>query len=147
MMGQKSGKIINISSPTAYCSGVLAFESFTVRIRSSKEAGKVRWYRPAGFADLIITSYAWLARLTPRRDGNDVIYTADSESSERTHRGWLTGIRIGSLNDGKVTIFIPPHTAPNLTDGAMGERIAIDADGNIYTAEAQLRGITKYVRN
>jgi hypothetical protein len=29
----------------------------------------------------------------------------------------------------------------------MGEGIAIDAAGNIYTAEAQLRGITKYVRN
>jgi len=29
----------------------------------------------------------------------------------------------------------------------MGEGIAIDAAGNIFTAEAQLRGITKYVRN
>ena len=29
----------------------------------------------------------------------------------------------------------------------MGEGIAIDAAGNIYTAEAQLRGITKYVRD
>jgi hypothetical protein len=28
----------------------------------------------------------------------------------------------------------------------MGEGIAIDAEGNIYTAEAQLRGITKYVK-
>jgi hypothetical protein len=28
----------------------------------------------------------------------------------------------------------------------MGEGIAIDAAGNIYTAEAQLRGVTKYVR-
>jgi hypothetical protein len=36
---------------------------------------------------------------------------------------------------------------PNSTDGAMGEGIAIDATGNIYTAEAQLRGITKYVKN
>jgi DNA-binding beta-propeller fold protein YncE len=80
-------------------------------------------------------------------DPNDVIYTTDSESAERTHPGWLRGIRIGSLKDGKVTIFIPPHTAPNSTDGTMGEGIAIDAAGNIYTAEAQLRGITKYVRN
>jgi DNA-binding beta-propeller fold protein YncE len=79
-------------------------------------------------------------------DGNDVIYTADSESSESTHPGWLKGVRIGSLTDGKVTIFIPPHAAPNSSDGAMGEGIAIDAAGNIYTAEAQLRGITKYVR-
>src|SRR5499427_5896235 len=80
-------------------------------------------------------------------DKNDVIYTADSESTERVHPGWQRGIRIGSLKDGKVTMFIPPHAAPNSTDGAMGEGIAIDAAGNIFTAEAQLRGITKYVRN
>ncbi len=80
-------------------------------------------------------------------DKNDVIYTADSESTERVHPGWQRGVRIGSLKDGKVTIFIPAHTTPNSTDGAMGEGIAIDAAGNIYTAEAQLRGITKYVKN
>jgi DNA-binding beta-propeller fold protein YncE len=80
-------------------------------------------------------------------DRNDVIYTADSESNERVHPGWRRGIRIGSLNDGKVTMFVPPHEAPNTADGAMGEGIAIDAAGNIYTAEAQLRGVTKYVRN
>jgi DNA-binding beta-propeller fold protein YncE len=79
-------------------------------------------------------------------DRNDVIYTADSESTERVHPGWQRGIRIGSLKDGKVTTFIPPHATPNSPDGAMGEGIAIDAAGNIFTAEAQLRGITKYVR-
>ena len=79
-------------------------------------------------------------------DKNDVIYTADSESTERVHPGWQRGIRIGSLKDGKVTTFIPPHTVPNSADGAMGEGIAIDAAGNLYTAEAQLRGITKYVK-
>lgn len=80
-------------------------------------------------------------------DKNDVIYTADSESTERVHPGWQRGIRIGNLKDGKVTVFIPPHAVPNSTDGAMGEGIAIDAAGNIYTAEAQLRGVTKYVKN
>jgi len=76
----------------------------------------------------------------------DIIYTTDSESTERVHPGWQRGIRIGGLADGKVTIFIPPHAAPGSTDGAMGEGIAIDRDGNIYTAEAQLRGVTKYER-
>jgi DNA-binding beta-propeller fold protein YncE len=80
-------------------------------------------------------------------DRNDVIYTADSESTERVHPGWMKGIRIGSLKDGKVTIFVPPHMVPNNADGAMGEGIAIDAAGNIYTAEANLRGVTKYVKN
>jgi DNA-binding beta-propeller fold protein YncE len=78
-------------------------------------------------------------------DANDVIYTADSESDEARHPGWRRGIRIGSLDDGKVTIFVPPHMTDN-ANGAMGEGIAIDAEGNIYTAEAQLRGITKYVK-
>lgn len=79
-------------------------------------------------------------------DKADIVYAADSESTERVHPGWLRGIRIGSLNDGHVTIFIPPHKA-DTADGAMGEGIAIDAAGNIYTAEATLRGVTKYVRN
>lgn len=80
-------------------------------------------------------------------DKNDVIYTTDSESTEKVHPGWQRGIRIGSLKDGKVTVFIPPHMTPNSSDGAMGEGIAIDAAGNIYSAEATLRGVTKFVRS
>ena len=79
-------------------------------------------------------------------DSNDVIYTADSESDEPRHPGWLRGIRIGSLSDGKVTMFVPPHMTGN-PNGAMGEGIAIDAAGNVYTAEANLRGVTKYVKD
>jgi DNA-binding beta-propeller fold protein YncE len=80
-------------------------------------------------------------------DGRDVIYTSDSESTERVHPGWQRGIRIGSLQDGKVTMFIPPHALPNSPDGTMGEGIAVDSAGNLFTAEAQLRGVTKYVKN
>jgi sugar lactone lactonase YvrE len=78
-------------------------------------------------------------------DRNDTLYAADSESSAERHPGWLKGIRIGSLKDGKVTMFVPPHKAD--PDGAMGEGIAIDAAGNIYTAEATVRGVTKYVKD
>jgi DNA-binding beta-propeller fold protein YncE len=78
-------------------------------------------------------------------DGNDMIYVADSESTPRSHPGWLKGIRIGSLKDGKVTMFVPPHQT-DAPDGAMGEGIAIDAAGNLYTAEATVRGVTKYVK-
>jgi sugar lactone lactonase YvrE len=78
-------------------------------------------------------------------DGNDTLYAADSESSPQRHPGWLKGIRIGSLKDGKVTGFIPPHKN-DASDGAMGEGIAIDAAGNIFTAEATVRGVTKYVK-
>ena len=78
-------------------------------------------------------------------DGNDTIYAADSESDPKRHPGWLKGIRIGSLKDGKVTIFVPPHKT-DAPDGAMGEGIAIDSAGNLFTAEATVRGITKYVK-
>lgn len=88
-------------------------------------------------------------------DSNDIIYTTDSESNAQRHPGWQRGIRIGSLTDGQVTVFIPAHVTPSSPDGAMGEGIAIDAAGNIYTAEAQpadvasglVKGVTKYVRN
>jgi sugar lactone lactonase YvrE len=79
-------------------------------------------------------------------DGNDTIYVADSESAPKVHPGWLRGIRIGSLKDGKVTMFVPPHKT-DAPEGAMGEGIAIDAAGNLYTAEATVRGVTKYVKN
>jgi DNA-binding beta-propeller fold protein YncE len=78
-------------------------------------------------------------------DGNDTIYVADSESTPKVNPGWLRGIRIGSLKDGKVTIFVPPHKT-DTPDGAMGEGIAIDAAGNLFTAEATVRGVTKYVK-
>jgi DNA-binding beta-propeller fold protein YncE len=78
-------------------------------------------------------------------DGNDTIYVADSESTARVHPGWQRGIRIGSLKDGKVTTFVAPHKTET-PDGAMGEGIAIDAAGNLYTAEATVRGVTKYVK-
>src|SRR5437762_10340147 len=64
-------------------------------------------------------------------DANDTIYVADSESTPRSHPGWLKGIRIGSLKDGKVTTFVPPHKT-DAPYGAIGEGIAIDAAGNLY---------------
>ena len=79
-------------------------------------------------------------------DANDTLYAADSESSPQRHPGWLKGIRIGSLKDGKVTGFVPPHKA-DAPEGAMGEGIAIDAGGNLYTAEATVRGVFKYVKD
>jgi hypothetical protein len=94
-----------------------------------------------------VTAYSEFGRTSGLAiDAGDVIYTADSESTERVHPGWQRGVRIGSLKDGRVTIFVPPHAVPNSADGAMGEGIAVDAAGNVFTAEAQLRGITKYVK-
>jgi hypothetical protein len=41
-------------------------------------------------------------------------------------------------------MFVPPH-ATSSPEGAMGEGIALDPSGNLYTAESILGGITKYV--
>jgi DNA-binding beta-propeller fold protein YncE len=75
----------------------------------------------------------------------DVLFATDSESTEAIHPGWSRGVRIGKLSDGRVTMFIPPH-ATGSPEGAMGEGIAIDPSGNLYTAESILLGVTKYVR-
>jgi DNA-binding beta-propeller fold protein YncE len=76
----------------------------------------------------------------------DVLFAADSESTERVHPGWRKGIRIGPISDGRITMFVPPHVTEQFPDGVMGEGIAIDAAGNVFTAETQVRGVVKYVR-
>jgi hypothetical protein len=51
-----------------------------------------------------------------------------------------------------VTAFIPPHPAERNPQGAAGEGVAVDADGNVYAAEGPNSrsdaggGLTKYVR-
>src|SRR5262245_5385585 len=64
-------------------------------------------------------------------DKNDIIYTADSESTERVHPGWLRGIRIGSLKDGKVTVLIrlPKKAA---TEGATTIGLGFELDVILY---------------
>jgi len=67
-------------------------------------------------------------------DKNDTIYVTDSESTARVHPGWQRGIRIGSVKDGKVTT-LSRRTRPTLPT-RHGEGVAVDAAGNIYSAEA-----------
>ena len=84
-------------------------------------------------------------------DENDTLYAIDSESDPTRHPDWKTGIRIGSATADKVTAFIPPHETgePN---GAAGEGVAVDAEGNIYAAEGPISreiaeaGLTKYLK-
>ena len=84
---------------------------------------------------------------------DDTLYTIDSESQESNHAGWLNGVRIGPAGEDRLTGFIPPHQSDNRPlQGAAGEGVAVDADGNVYAAEgpasrsAAGSGITKYVR-
>ena len=79
-------------------------------------------------------------------DRNDMLYGADSESSETSHPGgWKRGMRVGSAKDLKVLYFIPdPETAPTGTSAAEG--VAVDAQGNIYGAEVGPKAVKKYVK-
>lgn len=80
-------------------------------------------------------------------DGDDVLYSADSESNARRNPGWKRGIRIGAADDGFVVAFIPdpePDQDASATSGAEG--VAADAAGNVYGAEVGPRRLRKYVR-
>ena len=83
---------------------------------------------------------------------DDTVYAIDSESSPARHFPWMNGVRIGHVDEDRITAFIPPHEAENRPyQGAAGEGVAVDADGNVYGAEGpnSLRfaggAFTKYV--
>ena len=84
-------------------------------------------------------------------DRNDVLYAIDSESDPQRHPDWKTGIRIGSVRQDTVTAFIPPHQTGSV-EGAAGEGVAVDPEGNVYAAEGPISrpvaggGLTKYVK-
>lgn len=84
-------------------------------------------------------------------DRNDALYAIDSESTAARHPGWKTGVRIGNAKQDKVMAFVPPHTTDKY-EGAAGEGVAVDPEGNVYAAEgpnsrqAAGGGLTKYVK-
>ena len=84
-------------------------------------------------------------------DENDMLYVADSESRDgRTNigrpglpatgygfnLGARRGIRIGSVEDGRVTAFIPdPCPYPYAGVSSLAEGVTTDLDGNVYGAD------------
>ncbi len=67
---------------------------------------------------------------------DDMIYSIDSESSMTSHPNWMNGVRIASIHDDVIVGFIPPHEADSRPlQGAAGEGVAVDADGNVIAAE------------
>ena len=74
-------------------------------------------------------------------DRSDTLYVADHQSDAKTNPGFTKGIRIGSVRDGKMTVFIPD---PNV-DGSQ-EGVAADANGNIYGSLTGGMALKKYVR-
>ena len=67
---------------------------------------------------------------------DDMIYAIDSESSPTSHPAWNNGVRIGHIDEDVIVGFIPPFPAETRPyQGAAGEGVAVDADGNVYAAE------------
>jgi DNA-binding beta-propeller fold protein YncE len=79
-------------------------------------------------------------------DKKGMIYVADSESGtiDPSRPEWSRGIRIGSLQDGKVIAFIPDAAPVRGTSGPEG--VAADDAGNVYGAEVGQRALKKYVK-
>jgi sugar lactone lactonase YvrE len=83
----------------------------------------------------------------------NMVYAIDSESSPTNHAGWKNGVRIGPVDEDRVSAFIPPFDRPDrYGQGAAGEGVAVDADGNVYAAEGPNSlnwaggAFTKYVK-
>jgi len=74
-------------------------------------------------------------------DRNDTLYVADHQSNPQTNPGFMPGIRIGSIKDGKVTTFIPETAAE-----PSQENVAADAAGNVYGSLTGGMALRKYVR-
>ena len=78
-------------------------------------------------------------------DANDTLYVVDHQSNAKTNPGVKRGIRIGSAKDGTVRGFVPGlGTEPDAY--SVGEGVAADAAGNIYTAEPAGMMVRKFVR-
>jgi sugar lactone lactonase YvrE len=83
-------------------------------------------------------------------DRNDTLYAIDSESDDNYNPGWRKGLRVGSARTGEVWYFVPEHVSKQPTGmggiGAMGEGVAVDAQGNVYGGEVgPVQGLTKFV--
>jgi len=78
-------------------------------------------------------------------DRNDILYVTDNQSDAKTNPGGKRGVRIGSVNDGKVKTFIP-GLGGNPESQSAGEAVAADAAGNVYWVETTGRIIRKFVK-
>ena len=66
----------------------------------------------------------------------NLLYAIDSESGPLNHPNWRNGVRIGPVDEDRVTAFIPPFEREDrVYQGTAGEGVAVDAEGNVYAAE------------
>jgi sugar lactone lactonase YvrE len=74
-------------------------------------------------------------------DKNDMIYVADSQSSDKLNPGFKQGIRVGNVKDGKVAAFIEESKFPGALEG-----VGVDDDGNIYGGYTNAQKLERFVR-
>ncbi len=78
---------------------------------------------------------------------DDVVYAVDSESNTARNPGVPRGVYIGNALTGELTGFIPdPEPDPDNSGTSGGEGVAVDAEGNLYTAEVGPQTVRKWVR-
>jgi len=74
---------------------------------------------------------------------DDVIYVADTQSSDKVNAPFRPGVRIGSVKDGKVTAFIGASGPKAET----AEGVAVDKDGNVFGGFSTGNDVKKFVKN
>jgi sugar lactone lactonase YvrE len=74
-------------------------------------------------------------------DKNDVIYVADSQSSDKLNPGFKQGIRIGNAKDGKVNAFIEETKSLGALEG-----VGADDDGNVYAGYTNAQNLQRFVK-
>src|SRR5207245_11556035 len=73
---------------------------------------------------------------TPRVARRDTFDRPDPESGQHHHPNLRHGVRLHHVHADRLTGFIPPFERPDrVYQGTAGERVAVDADGNVYAAE------------
>jgi sugar lactone lactonase YvrE len=73
-------------------------------------------------------------------DKRDVIYVADSQSTDAVNPGFKQGIRVGGAKDGRVTAFIPWSETNTL------EGVAADDQGNVYAGYTNTMNFRRFVK-
>ena len=67
---------------------------------------------------------------------DNLVYAIDSESDPFRHINWIAGVRVGPLNEDRITAFIPGYlTETRGYQATAGEGVAVDADGTVFVAE------------
>jgi sugar lactone lactonase YvrE len=72
---------------------------------------------------------------------DDILYAADSTSTDKTNPGFQQGIRIGSVKDGKVVAYIPETKELSSLEG-----VAADDAGNVYGGYTNTLNFRRFVK-